>query len=68
MCGDTASCGAIKSKNISNLQLADELHMPIISKVKKGKVLYIQILSFRDNIWSADLADMELISKYNEEI
>ena len=63
MCGDTASCGAIKSKNISKLQLADELHMPIISKVKKGKVL-----SFRDNIWSADLADMELISKYNEEI
>ena len=50
------------SNNKENIQLADELHKPIIRKFKKGKVYS----SFRDNIWGADLADMQLLSKYNK--
>ena len=45
-------------------QLANELHKPIISKFKKRKVYS----SFKDNIWCVDLADMQLISKYNKRI
>ena len=45
-----------------NIQLADELHKPIIRKFKKRKVYS----SFRDNIWGADLADMPLLSKFNK--
>ena len=41
-----------------NEQLAKELHKPIITKFKKRKVYS----GFRDNIWEADLADMQLIS------
>ena len=48
--------------NKGNIQSADELHKPIISKFKKRKVYS----SFRDNIWSADLADMQLLSKFNK--
>ena len=44
-----------------NEQLAKELHKPIITKFKKTKVYS----GFRDNIWGADLADMQLISKFN---
>ena len=43
-------------------QLADELHKPIIRKFKKRKVYS----TFKDNIWAADLADMQLISKFNK--
>ena len=39
--------------NNENIQLADELHKPIIRKIKKRKVYS----SFRDNILGADLAD-----------
>ena len=46
-----------------NLQLAEELHKPIIRKFKKGKVYS----GFKDNIWEADLADMQLIIKFNKE-
>ena len=45
-----------------NQQLAEELHKPIIRKFKKTKVRS----TFRDNIWGADLADMQLISKFNK--
>ena len=45
-----------------NLRLAEELHKPIIRKFGKRKVYS----SFRDNIWGADLADMQLISKFNK--
>ena len=44
------------------MQLAKELHKPIIRKFKKRKVYS----GFRDNIWGADLADMQLISKFNK--
>ena len=45
-----------------NYQLAKELHKPIIRKLKKRKVYS----GFRDNIWGAYLADMQLISKFNK--
>ena len=48
--------------NEPNYQLANELHKPIIRKFKKRKVYS----SFRDNIWGADLADMQSLSKYNK--
>ena len=47
-----------------NEQLADELHKPIIKKFEKRKVYS----AFKDNIWGADLADMQLLSKYNKRI
>ena len=47
-----------------NEQLADELHKPIIRKLKKRKIYS----AFKDNIWAADLADMQLLSTYNKEI
>ena len=42
--------------------MAEELHKPIIRKLKKRKVYS----SFRDNIWGVDLADMQSLSKYNK--
>ena len=45
-----------------NVQLANELHKPIIKKCRKRKVYSL----FRDNIWRADLADMQLLSKFNK--
>ena len=47
-----------------NYQLANELHRQIIRKFKRRKVYS----SFRDNIWSADLADMQSLSKCNKGI
>ena len=47
-----------------NQQLAEELHKPIIRKFEKRKVH----AAFKDNIWGADLADMQLLSRYNKEI
>ena len=45
-----------------NHQLAEELHKPIIKNLKK-----ITFYSgFKGNIWGADLADMQLISKFNK--
>ena len=44
-----------------NEQLAKELHKPIIRNFKKRKVYS----GFKDDIWGADLADMQLISKFN---
>ena len=50
--------------NEPNYQLANELHKPIIRKFKKRKVH----LSYRDNTWGVDLADMQSLSKYNKRI
>ena len=41
-------------------QLAEELHKPVIRKFEKRTVYS----GFKDNIWSADLADMQLINKF----
>ena len=45
-----------------NEQLAKELHKPIIRNFKK-RTVYSR---FKDNIWGADLPDMQLISKVNK--
>ena len=47
-----------------NEQLANELHKPIIKKFEKRRVYS----TFKDNIWVVDLADMQLLSKYNKGI
>ena len=57
-----ANKSAIKNENISNKELAEELHKPIIRKFNKRKVFS----PFIDNIWGADLADMQLISKVDK--
>ena len=49
---------------MSNKELDKELHKPIIRKFKKRKVH----LSFIENIWSAHLPDMQLISKFDKRI
>ena len=55
----------LTNKSVSqNHQLAEELHKPIIRKFKKRKIHVV----FKDIIWSADLADMQLISRYNKGI
>ena len=51
----------IKNKIMLNQQVAEKLHQPIIRNFGKRKVY----TSFQDNIWGADLADIQLISKYN---
>ena len=56
------SQGSGVANNNKNKQLAEELHKPIIRKFEKRK-LYS---SFRDNIWGVDLADMQVLSKYNK--
>ena len=52
----------MKSKNVSNKELAEEIQKPIIKKFKKRKVKS----TFIDNTWGADLADMQLISKLHK--
>ena len=47
--------------NEPNYHFADEIHKPIIRNLKKRTVY----LSFRDNIWCIDLADMQSLSKYH---
>ena len=49
---------------LENEQLANELHKPIIRKFEKRRVYS----TFKDNIWGVDLADMQLLSKYNKGI
>ena len=44
------------------MQLGKELHKPIIRSFKKITVYS----GFKDNIWGPDLANMQLISKFNK--
>ena len=53
-----------KGNLLVNSQLAEELHKPIIRNFKRRKVYS----SFKYNIWGVDLADMQLVSKYNKGI
>ena len=61
-------CFAKKSKGRVNIplkfnkQLAEELYKPIFRNLKKRTVYS----GFKDNVWSADLVDMQLISKFNK--
>ena len=45
-----------------NEQLAKELHKPVIRNFKK-RTVYSR---FKDNILGADLADMQLLRKFNK--
>ena len=45
-------------------QLAEELHKPVIKKFKRRKVY----ARFKDNIWAADLAEMESLSSKNKNV
>ena len=54
----------IKNEIKQNQQLANELYKPIIIKFKKRQVYP----SFKNNIWGADLANMQLINRYNKGI
>ena len=58
----TSGSGVANNKIKQNLQLAEELHKPIIRNFKKRTVYS----GFKDNIWGADLADMQLISNFNK--
>ena len=46
----------------TNEDLANELHKRIIRNFKRRKVVPVSV----DNIWGADLADMQLISRQNK--
>ena len=59
----TFSGSGIKNENISNKELAEELHKPNIRKFNNRKVHS----RFIDNIWGADLAHMQLINKINKD-
>ena len=56
--------GTVKIENISNKELVEELHKPIFKIFKKTKVHPTSI----DNICGANLADMQLIKKFNKGI
>ena len=60
------SAGAIISKQ----QLAQKLYKPFIEELNKAIIREFEkwklCYSFEDNIWSADLADMQLICKYKK--
>ena len=47
---------------IQNQQIAEELHKPLFKRFENCKVNS----SFKDNFWGADLADMQLISKFSK--
>ena len=47
---------------MSNNELAEELHKPIIRNFQEKKVHS----PFIDNIWCTNLADEQLISKFNK--
>ena len=57
-----ASGSDIENQNMPDQQLAEELHKPFTRKFKKRKVHS----TFIDNIWGADLTNMQLISKFNK--
>ena len=61
---DKKSEGSGVKRIPENEQLANELHKPIIRKFEKRRVYS----TFKDNIWGVDLADMQLLSKYNKGI
>ena len=57
-----SSGSGIKNENMSDQQLREELHKKIMRKFKKRKLQS----PFIDNIWDADLADMQLINKFDK--
>ena len=59
---DKKSAGSSVNTHTNNGKLAEELHKPIIKKFLK-RTVYSR---FKDDIWGADLADMQLMSKFNK--
>ena len=57
------SGSGIKNENMSDQQLSEELHKQIIRKFEKRKVHS----AFIDNTQGANLADIQLISKFNKD-
>ena len=55
------SGSGIKNDDTLNRELAEELHKSITKKVRKRKAHS----SFTDITWGAELADTQLISKFN---
>ena len=45
-------------------QLSEELHKPVIKKFKRRKVY----TRFKDNIWAADLSEVESLSSKNKNV
>ena len=62
--GKKTSDGTVENEDISNKELPQELNKPIIKIFKKRKIQS----TLTDNIWGADLTDMQLISKVNKGI
>ena len=58
------SGNVIKNENFLKKELPEKLHKPISKMFKRRKVHS----PFIDNIWVSDLADMQLISKFNKQI
>ena len=58
-----ASGSGIKNEDMSDHKWVEELHKPIIKKMKKK----IQSI-FIDNNWGVDLADMQLLSRFSKGI
>ena len=56
------SGGRVKNEKITNKEIAEELHKPVIKKFKKRKAHS----PFMDNIWGTDLTGMQSISKFNK--
>ena len=55
----STSGGDVKNESMSNQELAKKLHKSIIRNLKmKRSPIFI------DNIWSVDLSNMQLISKF----
>ena len=61
---DKRSKKILSGSGIENQKLAHELHKPINKKFRRKKVYS----SFKDNIWGVNLADIQLISKFNKGI
>ena len=53
--------GTVKNEIITNKNLTEKFHKPIVRKFENRKVHS----PFIDNIWGADLADMQFLSKFN---
>ena len=61
-CFDKKASGSGIKSIPQNKELAEELHKLITKKLIKRK----GYSGFEDNIWGVDLADMQLISKFNK--
>ena len=61
---DKKSAGSGVNMHANNEKLAEELYKSI-TKIFLKRTIYS---GFKDNIWGADLADMQLIIKFNKDL